>query len=204
VPYLSTISVFSHLVQIIILIPPFSRLRRYPFGITSVLKNLHHNPFGQQKKSLRQPVCIRRGINTAASCHLPQQIPYTQKRNLRAYRSQAQKRPSVPHKKPPFREICFLTKHPHRKSKTICISYRTVLFTQSHFCLNLLYTFTALQGEYSRSLAVCQASVINTGSISARDNPSTQPYLIHHPGHIYLSLPHIRLPNRSCLQIPIL
>ena len=154
-PYLSTISVFSHLVQIIILIPPFSRLRQYPFGITSVLKNLHHNPFGQQKKSLRQPVCIRRGINTAASCHLPQQIPYTQKRNLRAYRSQA-------HKKPPSRERCFLTKHLHRKSKTICISYRTVLFTQSHFCLNLLYTFTALQGEYSRSLAVCQASVIIT------------------------------------------
>ena len=92
VPYLSTISVFSHLVQIIILIPPFSRLRRYPFGVTSVLKNLHRNPFGQQKKSLRQPVCIRRGINTAASCHLPQQIPYTQKRNLRANRSQAQKK----------------------------------------------------------------------------------------------------------------
>ena len=52
VPYLSTISVFSHLVQIIILIPPFSRLRRYPFGVTSVLKNLHRNPFGQQNRSL--------------------------------------------------------------------------------------------------------------------------------------------------------
>ena len=162
VPYLSTISVFSHLVQIIILIPPFSRLRRYPFGVTSVLKNLHRNPFGQQKKSLRQPVCIRRGINTAASCHLPQQIPYTQKKETCGQTAARPKKTVRTAQKPPSREICFLTKHPHRKSKTICISYRTVLFTQSHFCLNLLYTFTALQGEYSRSFAVCQASVIIT------------------------------------------
>lgn len=92
----------------------------------------------------------------------------------------------------------------------------SVSVTEQSYLRNLISVSTSyiLLLPYRVSIAVLWLSVkhllssrvpvINTSSISARDNPSTQPYLIHHPGHIYLSLPHIRLPNRSCLQIPIL